>query len=336
MKLLRIIPDDTKFPFMSFRRVSFPFSALLSVVAVLCFFFVNMNFGIDFTGGTLIEMQAKNGKSDIAQVREAAHGLSVGEVEVQEFGEKGDVSIRFGLQPGATQQDREKAQQAAQERVRTTFEKDYDFRRVEVVGPRVSGELVQSGTLGVVLSIVGVLIYLWFRFEWEFAVGAVIATLHDLVLTIGFFAITQLEFNMTSIAAILTIVGYSLNDTVVVFDRIRELLRRYKKMPVEQLLDLAINTTLSRTIMTSVTTTLALLALVLFGGQVIASFSWAMIFGVVIGTYSSIFIAAPVLIYLGLKVGAESAIAAGHDAAPAAKTSAAKPRVRGPAERPAQ
>jgi preprotein translocase SecF subunit len=190
------------------------------------------------------------------------------------------VSLRFGLQPGG-----EKGQQAVVERVRATFGKDYEFRRVEVVGPRVSGELVQSGILGVVLSIIAVLIYLWFRFEWQFAVGAVIATLHDLVLTMGFFAITQIEFNMTSIAAILTIVGYSLNDTVVVFDRIRELLRKYKKMPIAELLDLSINSTLSRTVMTSVTTSF---------------------FGVVIGTYSSIFIAAPVLIYLGARVSGDT------------------------------
>jgi preprotein translocase subunit SecF len=325
MKLLRIVPDDTKFGFMRFRRLSFPFSALLSVVAVFCFFFVSMNFGIDFTGGTLIEMQARSGKSDIHSVRQAATDLAVGEIEVQEFGDKGDVSIRFGLQPGASEQEREKAQQAAMERFKQTFGKDYEFRRVEVVGPRVSGELVQSGTVGVVLSIVGVLIYLWFRFEWQFAVGAVIATLHDLVLTIGFFAISQLEFNMTSIAAILTIVGYSLNDTVVVFDRIRELLRKYKRMPTDELLDISINSTLSRTIMTSVTTMLALLALVLFGGEVIKSFSYAMMFGVVVGTYSSIFIAAPVLIYLGLRVGSESP-------QPAAAAPAAKPaRKAGPA-----
>ena len=295
MKLLRIVPDNTKFGFMRFRRVSFPFSAFLSVVSVFCFFFVSMNFGIDFTGGTLIEMQAKTGKADIAAVREAATDLSLGEVEVQEFGEKGDVSVRFGLQPtpaGATQIEKERVQQAALERVKSTFEKDFEFRRTEVVGPRVSGELVQSGTLGVVLSVLAVLVYLWFRFEWQFAVGAVIATLHDLVLTIGFFAISQIEFNMTSIAAILTIVGYSLNDTVVVFDRIREMLRKYKKMPTEELLDISMNSTLSRTVMTSVTTSLALIALVLFGGTVIESFSWAMMFGVVIGTYSSIFIAA--------------------------------------------
>ena len=200
MKLLRIIPDDTNFGFMAFRRLSFPFSAFLSVVSVAAFFMIGLNFGIDFTGGTLIEMKALSGKSAIASVRSMAAELDLGDVEVQEFGSQGEVSLRFGLQPGG-----EKGQQAVVERVRASFGKDYEFRRVEVVGPRVSGELVQSGILGVVLSIIAVLIYLWFRFEWQFAVGAVIATLHDLVLTIGFFAITQIEFNMTSIAAILTI-----------------------------------------------------------------------------------------------------------------------------------
>ena len=300
MKLLRIVPDHTTFSFMRFRRFCFPFSAVLSVISVWSFFFISMNFGIDFTGGTLIEMQSRLGKADIGLVREAAADLASGEVEVQEFGTQGGVSIRFGLQPGG-----EKAQQAVMERVKTVFEKDYEFRRIEVVGPRVSGELVQSGTLGVVLSIAAVLVYLWFRFEWQFAVAAVIATLHDLVLTIGFFALTQIEFNMTSIAAILTIVGYSLNDTVVVFDRIRELLRRYKTMPPADLLDLSINTTLSRTLMVSLATALALVALVIFGGAVIKSFSWAMFFGVIVGTYSSIFIAAPVLIYLGVRNAGE-------------------------------
>lgn len=301
MKLLRIIPDNTSFGFMTFRRLSFPFSALLSIVSVAAFLSIGLNFGIDFTGGTLIEMKAQSGQANIALVRSTAAEMDLGDVEVQEFGAQGEVSLRFGLQPGG-----DKGQQAVVERVRQTFGKDYEFRRVEVVGPRVSGELVQSGILGVVLSIIAVLIYLWFRFEWQFAVGAVIATLHDLVLTMGFFAVTQIEFNMTSIAAILTIVGYSLNDTVVVFDRIRELLRKFKKMAIADLLDLSINSTLSRTVMTSVTTSLALLALVLFGGSVIKSFSWAMIFGVVIGTYSSIFIAAPVLIYLGARVTIDS------------------------------
>ncbi len=313
MRYLRIIPDDTKFGFMRFRHVSFAVSALLSVIAVASFLTISMNFGIDFTGGTLIEMQSRAGKTDIGTVREAALDLALGEVEVQGFGNEGGVSIRFGLQPGG-----EQGQQAAMEKVKRIFEPDYEFRRVEVVGPRVSGELVQSGTLGVLLSIVAVLIYLWFRFEWQFAIGAVIATLHDLVLTIGFFAITQIEFNMTSIAAILTIVGFSLNDTVVVFDRIRELLRKYKKMPAGELLDLAVNTTLSRSITTSATTFLALLALVLFGGPVISSFSYAMFFGVIVGVYSTTFIAAPVLIYLGVRNSGEvEAIQAETEAAPA-------------------
>jgi preprotein translocase subunit SecF len=314
MKLLRIIPDDTKFPFMRFRRISYPFSAILSVISVVAFIVVSMNFGIDFTGGTLIEIQSKGGKFDVASVREQASDLALGEVEVQEFGDKGEVSLRFGLQQGG-----DKAQQQVVEKVKAAFEKDFEFRRIEVVGPRISGELVQSGTLGIVLAILAVLVYLWFRFEWQFAIGAVIATLHDLVLTIGFFAITQIEFNMTSIAAILTIVGFSLNDTVVVFDRIREMLRRYKKMPIDELLDIAINSTLSRTIYTSVTTALALLALVLFGGSVIQGFSYAMIFGVIVGIYSTVFIAAPVLIYLGVRVSGEAIAEEGS--AKAAETS---------------
>jgi preprotein translocase subunit SecF len=178
------------------------------------------------------------------------------------------------------------------------------------VGPRVSGELVQSGTVGIILSLIAILAYLWFRFEWQFAIGAIVATLHDIVLTIGFFAITQIEFNMTSIAAILTIIGYSLNDTVVVYDRIRETMRKYKRLNLHDLLDKAMNDTLTRTIITGVSTGLALLALAFFGGEVLKSFSYAMLFGLVVGTYSSVFIAAPILIYLGLKQGAETPAAA--------------------------
>jgi preprotein translocase subunit SecF len=206
-------------------------------------------------------------------------------------------------------------------KVRSIFADKFEERRVEVVGPRVSSELVQNGTLGVLLSLLAVLIYLWFRFEWQFAMAAVIATMHDLILTIGFFAISRTEFNMTSIAAVLTIVGYSLNDTVVVFDRIREIMRKYKKLSTEDLLDLSINTTLARTVMVSFTAALALIALAFFGGTVIESFSFAMLFGVVVGTYSSIFIAAPLLIYLGLRVGQEAPSGETVKAAPArAKT----------------
>ncbi|MFN3687418.1 protein translocase subunit SecF [Salinarimonas sp.] len=303
MALVRYIPVDTKYQFMRHRRWSFPLSALLSILAVAAFFGLGMNFGIDFRGGTLVEMQSRAGPADIAQIRQDAAALGFGQVEVQQFGTDRDVAVRVQLQDGG-----EEVQQLVVQQLRAAFEADYEFRRVEVVGPRVSGELVQSGTLGVVAAILAVLVYLWFRFEWHFAVGAVIATLHDLVLTIGFFAVTQLEFNMTSIAAILTILGYSLNDTVVVYDRIREMLRKYKRVGVNEVLDIAINATLSRTFLTSVTTLLALLALAALGGEVIKGFAYAMIFGLVIGTYSSIFIAAPVLIYLGVRQSGEFAV----------------------------
>jgi preprotein translocase subunit SecF len=300
MMLIRYFPTNTKFEFMRFRRWSFPFSAAMSVLAIGLFLGVGMNFGIDFKGGTLMELQAKAAQADAGAIRERANALGFGEVEVQEFGDGREVSVRVALQPGG-----EQGQQAVVSRFRETFSADYDFRRVEVVGPRVSGELVQSGTLGILLSLLAILAYLWFRFEWQFAIGAVVATLHDIVLTIGFFAITQLEFNMTSIAAILTIIGYSLNDTVVVYDRIRETMRKYKRLPIGDLLDKAMNDTLTRTIVTGVSTALALLSLAFFGGEVLKSFSYAMLFGLVVGTYSSVFIASPVLIYLGLKQGME-------------------------------
>jgi len=312
MWLLRFVPTETNFDFMQFRRFTFPLSAILSVLSVLLFFGWGMNFGIDFKGGTLVEMQSKAAAADVASIRERANRLGYGEIEVQQFGTPRDVSVRVELQPGGDQ-----AQQGVVNRIRETFQADYDIRRVEVVGPRVSGELVQSGTLGVILAIVGVLIYLWFRFEWQFAMGAVVATLHDLVLTIGFFALTQIEFNMTSIAAILTILGYSLNDTVVVYDRIREMLRKYKRLSSFELVDASVNATLSRTVITGVSTFLVLIALALFGGEVIKGFSYAMLFGLVIGTYSSVFIAAPILVYLGLKEGALAAPAEGKIAQPA-------------------
>ena len=296
MKLLRLAPENTKFPFMRFRRISYPFSAFLSICSVLLFVFWGMNFGIDFSGGTLMELRAKNGVADTGLLRNMAEHLGVGEVEVQGFGTASDVTLRFGLQPGG-----DAAQTVVVDKVRTAVSDGYEVRRVEVVGPRVSGELVQSGTLGIVLSIFAVLAYLWFRFEWQFALGAMIANVHDIVLTIGFMSISQVDFDLTSIAALLTILGYSLNDTVVIYDRIREMLRRYKKMPMPELLDESINSTLSRSIITHVTVTLALLALFLFGGHAIHSFTAVMMFGVVlVGTYTSIFIAAPILIYLGV------------------------------------
>lgn len=298
MRLLRIVPDNTKFRIVHWRRLAYPFSAAYSVLVLVLFLTVGLNFGIDFRGGTLMEMQAKSGKPDIAQVRQTANSFGFGEVEVQEFGNAGDLSMRFALQPGG-----EVAQQAVVTKARAAFADAYEFRRVETVGPRVSGELVQAGTLGVVLAIIGVLVYLWFRFEMQLAIGAIVGTMHDIVLTLGFFLITQLEFNLTSIAAILTIVGYSLNETVVVFDRTRELLRRYKTMPIPELLDLSVNSTLSRTAITSTTTILALIALVFFGGTAIEGFALVMLFGVMVCTYSAMFVSTPVLLYLDVRAG---------------------------------
>ena len=296
MPLLRLAPENTKFGFMRFRRYSYPFSAFLSIVSVAMFVVVGMNFGIDFAGGTLMEVRAKAGDADLAQLRSLGDQTGLGHIEVQGFGNRTDATVRFGIQPGG-----DAAQEAAVKRVQAALGDGYEFRRVEVVGPRVSGELVQSGTLGVVVSIFAVLMYLWFRFEWQFAVGAVIATMHDLLLTVGFFSVTHLEFNTTSIAAILTIVGYSLNEAVIVLDRIREVMRKYKRLSTADMIDMSINAVLPRTIMTATTVFLALLALVLFGGEVIKSFSLAMMWGIFVGTYSSIFICSPILIYLGVR-----------------------------------
>jgi preprotein translocase subunit SecF len=301
--LLRIVPDDTKFDFMRFRRISFPISALLSIVALVLFFHPGLNLGIDFRGGTLMEIQTKSEQADIAKIRAALTALQLGDIQIQQFGGPKDVLIRVAQQPGG-----ETAQQAAVDKVKAALGPDIEYRRIEVVGPRVSGELLSYGTLGIILAIGAILVYLWFRFEWQFALGAMIANVHDLVLTLGFMSLMQIDFDLTSIAALLTILGYSLNDTVVIYDRIREMLRRYKKLPMTDMLNISINSTLSRSIITHLTVTLALLALFLFGGHAIHGFVTTMMFGVVlVGTYTSVFIAAPILIYLGVGTGRQEA-----------------------------
>ncbi len=310
MRLLRIVPDDTKFDFMRFRHISFPVSAILSILAIILYFTHGLNLGIDFRGGTLMEIQTKAGPADLAKIRATLEGLSLGEVQLQQFGTPQDVLIRLAQQPGG-----DEAQQQAVKKVQAALGEGIEYRRVEVVGPRVSGELLSYGLIGIIVAILGILIYLWFRFEWQFALGAMIANLHDLVLTIGFMSISQIDFDLTSIAALLTILGYSLNDTVVIYDRIREMLRRYKKMPMKEVLNASINSTLSRSIITHVTVTLALLALLLFGGKAIHSFTATMMFGVVlVGTYTSIFIASPILIYLGVRSVAAREEAEGDEA----------------------
>jgi len=302
MRLLRIVPDDTKFDFMRFRRISFPVSAMLSIAAIALYFFVGLNFGIDFKGGTLLEIREPAGPANLAKMRSTLSALDLGEVQLQQFGGPNEVLIRIAEQPGG-----DAAQQVAVTKVRAALGDKIEYRRVEVVGPRVSSELLSYGVIGLMLAIFCILIYLWFRFEWQFALGAMLANVHDLVLTLGFMSLAQIDFDITSIAALLTILGYSLNDTVVIYDRIREMLRRYKKMPIDQLLNASINSTLSRSIITHVTTSLALAALYIFGGQAINSFSATMLFGVVlVGTYTSIFIASPILIYLGVGVGRDA------------------------------
>jgi preprotein translocase subunit SecF len=305
MRKLRLIPDNTHFRFMRMRQVVFGVSIVLSIISVAIFLLIGPQYGIDFKGGTLIEMKPTSEATDLASIRTTLDGLDLGDVQVQEVSDLvSGTNILVRIQ---TQEGGEDAQQAAIGRIRTAFGDAMEFRRVEIVGPRVSSELAFNGVLGVIVALIGILIYVWFRFEWQFAVGAIVTTIHDVLMTLGFFTVFQLEFDLSSIAALLTIVGYSLNDTVVVYDRIRENLRKFKAMPLSELIDRSINETLARTTTTSLTTLLALGALFLFGGPVIASFVDAMIFGVVIGTFSSIYISAPVLIYLNLRTGRSAA-----------------------------
>jgi preprotein translocase SecF subunit len=259
-----------------------------------------LNFGIDFQGGILIEVRVPAQAADLGAMRATLESLRLGEVALQEFGEPSDVLIRIERQPGG-----EEAQLAAVERVKAALAErlgdDISYRRVEFVGPKVSGDLFWAGTQAVVYALIAILAYIWFRFEWQFAIGAIVTLIHDVVLTLGIFSLLGLEFNLTTLAALLTIVGYSLNDTVVIYDRVRENLRRYKSMALPELIDRSVNETLARTVMTSLTTLLALIALFAFGGPVIQGFTFAMIWGVLVGTYSTIYIASPLLLHLNLR-----------------------------------
>jgi SecD/SecF fusion protein len=288
--------DFAQLHFMALKNYTFMGSAALAIASIVGFAMIGLNLGIDFTGGSIIEMRAKQGTADLSDIRERLDHLNLGAVQVQGFGDKTDVLVRVQAQG-----EGENGEQTVVTKIRSELGDKYEFRRVEVVGPSVSGELATTGLIGIGLALLAIMVYIWFRFEWQFAVGAIVATLHDLLLTVGFFVFTGLEFDISSIAAVLTIVGYSLNDTVVVYDRMRENLRRYKKMPLPLLIDTSINSTLSRTILTSLTTIIAIAALVLFGGEVIRGFTVAMLFGVVVGTFSSIYIAAPVLILFKLR-----------------------------------
>ncbi len=296
MRPLRLVPRDMRIRFVAMTRLFIAISLAAVVASAGLFLVRGLNLGIDFLGGTMIEVQTP-GPADLGRMRGVLGGLGLGEVTLQEFGAPDDVLIRVARQSGG-----EKAQMKAVEVVKQALAGmgggAMSYRRVEFVGPKVSGELVEAGIIAVISAVIAMLVYIWFRFEWQFSIGAVLALIHDVALTIGMFSLTAIEFNLASIAAILTIVGYSINDTVVVYDRVRENLRKFKAMPMRDLLDVSINQTLSRTTMTSLTTLLALFALYFFGGEVIAGFTLAMIWGVVVGTYSSIFIAAPLLLWL--------------------------------------
>lgn len=281
---------------MALARTAFFASMVAMVASIVLWSSMGLNFGVDFKGGSMIEVRAKAERADIADLRAKTGGLGLGDVQITSFGTPQDVLIRIEEQPGGAP-----AQQAALKKITDAIGDGYDQRRVEVVGPAVSSELRTTGIIAVLCSIIAIILYVWFRFEWQFAIGAVVALVHDVLITIGVFSLFQFEFDLSTVAALLTILGYSVNDTVVVSDRIRENLRKYKRMELPALLNMSINETLSRTLMTSLTTLIVLVALYVLGGEVIRNFTFAMMFGVIIGTYSSIFIAAPLLSFLGVK-----------------------------------
>ncbi len=295
----KLVPEGTHIPFIGYGRLFIAISLALMLASSISVATRGLNFGVDFRGGALIEIRTE-GPADLAAIRAAVGGLGLGEVTVQEFGAPDEVLIQIAA---ATEEEAEDAPTPDSLVIPALVEAvgQVELRRVEYVGPKVSGELIVAGLLAVGLTLVAVMVYVWLRFEWQFAVGAVASLFHDVLITVGLFSVLQLEFTLPIVAALLTIIGYSINDTVVVYDRIRENLRRYKTMPLGELLDLSINETLARTTMTSFTTLVALVALYALGGEVIRGFTFAMIWGIVIGTYSSIFVAAMIVMLLGVK-----------------------------------
>lgn len=289
-------PHGTRLPFMRYKLHCLVLSTLLTVVSLGIILVNGFNYGVDFKGGSLIEVRATSGAADVSEMRSTLSVLDLGDLQIQSLDAEGDVLIRIEQQPGE-----EEAQQAAAKKVLETLGSGFELRRIEVVGPAVSSELRITGLIAILAAMVAIVAYVWVRFEWQFSVGVLVGLVHDVVITAGIFSLFWLQFDLSIVAALLTILGYSINDSVVVADRIRENLRKYKKMPLTELLDLSINETLSRTILTGVTTIAVLLSLFFLGGEVIRYFTFAMLFGVIIGTYSSIFVSAPLIDYLGVK-----------------------------------
>lgn len=309
LRPLIVIRRTPKIDFMKWHKFGFAFSGLLMLMSIVLFTTVGLNYGIDFVGGTLMEVRVSPGPANLAQMRQKLDALHLGDASLQGFGPPTDVLIRLPRQPGG-----DAAQEKAVETARQALGPGIDYRRIEVVGPSVGAELIRAGVTATILALLAIAIYIGFRFEWQFGVGGMISTLHDVVTTVGLFALFHLEFDLTTLAAILTVAGYSVNDTVVIYDRVRESMRKYPRMPLSELINLALNETLSRTILTVSTVALAVLSLLFLGGEVLRGFSIAMLWGVVIGTYSSLFIAAPVLYYVRPN---RAAIARSGEAAPA-------------------
>ena len=269
-------------------------SIVLIIFSILFLIFKGLNYGVDFKGGTLIEIRSSDNNIDIADIRKSFNKLNLGDVSVKEFGKKNDYIVKF--------EKKKTSDEKFIENIKNELKKDMgnilEFRRVESVGPKVSAELLKSGVIAIALSLGAMLIYIWIRFEWQFSLGAIAALFHDIIITLGFFSMLSLEINLSIVAAVLTIVGYSMNDTVVIFDRVRENLKKFSDIKIYDITNISINETLSRTIITSMTTLLALLSIFIFGGAILKGFSFAMILGVVVGTYSSIYIANPILVRL--------------------------------------
>ena len=288
--------ENKLIPFNNYYKIFNLTSSLLIVISILLLLFKGLNYGVDFKGGTLIEIRTTSNNISISDLRKAFNKMDLGDISVKEFGKKNDFIIKF--------EKKNKPKDNIIENIKKNLSKsignNFEFRRVESVGPKVSSELLISGIIAIALSLGAMLIYIWIRFEWQFSLGAVIALFHDVIITLGFFSLFGFEINLSIVAAVLTIVGYSMNDTVVIFDRVRENLRKYSDIKIFDLSNISINETLSRTIITSITTLLALLSIYFFGGEVLKGFSLAMILGVIFGTYSSIYIANPILVFLGV------------------------------------
>jgi len=298
---IKILPDKTEIDFLKYHQASLLVSSLLVIAVIIGLFTKGLNFGIDFTGGSVIEVRALGKVPELSEMRSKFANLSIGEISLQHFGNERDLMIRVG---GKANMSAQRQIEEIRSMLAEYKEADWEYRKIDFVGPQVGKELITDGIIATILAFLAIMVYLWIRFEWQYGIGAVVSLIHDAIMLVGFYLISGFEFNLTSIAVILTVIGYSVNDSVIIYDRIRE--NRSKNMAARELYNISLNETLSRTILTITTTLIAILALIIFGGEVVAHFSIAMFIGIVIGTYSSIYISVPLLLYLPEKKADES------------------------------